>query len=202
MFLLLILFLIPLPMYAVAKDSSRLEMDEEERAVSKVVPEELKKDTVKEINKEKEMSKEPEKVKEIKEIKAKQLGESNEKDIKTKAVSVETSAIVNIRTAWYLKERRERIVIDLSTGKEPAVYKSRAGSTISINVETTMEKDKNSRLTKILQKTHYINSAQILSLEDEKEVLIQLLVKKGVREKVLTLANPARLVIDLSYKKE
>lgn len=113
-----------------------------------------------------------------------------------------SASIVNLRTAWYVKEHRERIVIDLNSSKEPAFYKKRSGNTISINLEASIEKDKNIRLAKILQKTHYINSGQIMSFDDEKEVTIQILVKKGVKEKFFTLANPSRLVIDLSYKKE
>jgi hypothetical protein len=211
MILLLVLFLLlPVQIYA-ARDSSKLQMDEEEQAVSADVsakvdeiakPVEPVKATepvkVAEPAKVTEPAKTPEPVK----IPEKTLAPAKPAAELLPQVS-DNIEIVNIRTAWYAKEKRERIVVDISANKEPAAYRNRIGDNLSINVEASIGQDKCKHFTKLLQQTHYINSAQIVYLDDEKEVLIQLFTKKGVREKILTLAAPARLVIDLepSFKR-
>ncbi|MFH1222726.1 MAG: AMIN domain-containing protein [Pseudomonadota bacterium] len=106
--------------------------------------------------------------------------------------------VTNVRTST--TNGKQRIVLDINSDNEPAVYSKKAKNIICVTVETYMDQGKESQFAKLLSNTSYVKNVDFINLPDEGEVIIQLKLSGDVYDNVFTLSNPSRLVIDLDGK--
>lgn len=105
------------------------------------------------------------------------------------------STISNIRTS--LNNDKQRIVIDLNTEGEPAYYINKNKSSIELTLEAIIDSKNIEGFKELLSNSHYVEEASFLLLPDENESIITLKLKTGTVPDIFSIANPARLVIDL-----
>jgi DNA-binding transcriptional ArsR family regulator len=105
------------------------------------------------------------------------------------------ASISNLRTS--VKANTQRLVFDITGENDPAYYIKKEKQTLNLTLEASLSPTKESEFIKKIEDSRYISSVEFLTLTDEKETVVSMTLKAGVKEDIFSLPSPSRVVIDL-----
>lgn len=115
--------------------------------------------------------------------------------IPSNSIAKAPASISNLRTS--VKARTQRLVFDITGENDPAYYIKKEKQTLNLSLEATLSPAKENEFIKKIENSKYISSVEFLTLPDEKETIVSMVLKNGVKEDIFSLPSPSRIVIDL-----
>lgn len=115
--------------------------------------------------------------------------------IPSSSIAKTPASISNLRTS--VKARTQRLVFDITGENDPAYYIKKEKQTLNLSLEATLSPAKENEFIKKIENSKYISSVEFLTLPDEKETIVSMVLKNGVKEDIFSLPSPSRIVIDL-----